>query len=271
MPMTHRTLFPPPDENRALEQLERFHREILRARREREHASVEFEGFIQEMQDTAEHGTPAPPVERAARRAPRPTAPGAERPAREPAPRPGAESPVPATPAVSPANPMAEPIPALAAPRRSGWGFLAIAIVLLVGAAASFYFWQRSSATVGQQPTAAPAAVPQQTPPSAGAGQGTPAQTSPGAVKPGPPPAVSPSTVRIVTDRRVWMRVIVDGQKVLERELPAGQTLTYTPTALIVVRAGDAGGVRVKVGNAPEEVLGRDAFPMTRRFEVPRP
>ena len=268
--MTHRSLFPPPDENRALEQLERFHREILRARRDRERASAEFEGFVQEMQGPAEHGTaPAPPVERAVRRAPRPIVPGPDRPAGEPAPRPRAESPAPTAPPVRASESITEPIPALAAPSRSRWGFLALAIGLLVGAASAFYFLQRSSAPIGQPQTAAPAAVPQ-APSSAAAGPATPARPSPDEVKAATPPAVSSSTVRLVTDRPVWMRVIVDGEKVLERELPAGQTLTYTPTALIVVRAGDAGGVRVTVGNGPEEVLGRDAFPATRRFQVPQ-
>jgi hypothetical protein len=77
--------------------------------------------------------------------------------------------------------------------------------------------------------------------------------------------------VQLTTSRAVWMRVIVDGQKILEREVAAGQQLTYTPTAFLSVRAGDAGGVRVKIGNGPEQVLGRDAFPITRRFEVPKP
>jgi cytoskeleton protein RodZ len=77
--------------------------------------------------------------------------------------------------------------------------------------------------------------------------------------------------VQLTTDRAVWMRVIVDGQKILEREVPAGQHLTYTPAGSIVIRAGDAGGVRVKIGSGPEEVLGRNAFPVTRRFDIPKP
>src|SRR5574338_1434853 len=85
MAMTHRTLFPPPDEKRALEQLEKLHREILRARRDRERAGTEFEGFVQELRDQPEEGAPAATVERSAHRAPRPIATPPE-PAQAPAP-----------------------------------------------------------------------------------------------------------------------------------------------------------------------------------------
>ncbi|MGE5814746.1 MAG: DUF4115 domain-containing protein [Acidobacteriota bacterium] len=260
--MTHRTLFPPPDENRALEQLERLHREILRARRDRERAGAEFDGFVQEFRDRPQESAPAVP-ERASHRVPRPVVP--------PSVPPGPPVTVPSAPQVSekasPA-PADEVIPALAAsPRAAGRGLLAVALVLLVGAAAAFYFWQRSQGTAPAAPapqaTASPAA-PGPTVPRTRATAAGPSQPSAAAV-----PPVSPSTVQLMTDRPVWMRVIVDGQKILERVVPAGEHLIYTPTRFISVRAGDAGGVRVKVGSGPEQVLGRNAFPLTRRFDVP--
>ena len=276
MAMTHRTLFPPPDENRALEQLERLHREILRARRDRERAGVEFDGFVQEFRERPQENAAATPAERTSRRASRPFVPAADR----------------TTPSVSaPAEPglatqepsrvtREEPaIPALAAAPAGGQRMLllAIALLLLAGAAGALYFWQRSQQTPTQQQPAATSqtvAPPPATRPAAPAPQPQDQTASPqpaqAVAAPQRPAPVSPSTVQLTTDRAVWMRVIVDGQKILEREVPAGQRLTYTPTAFISVRAGDAGGVRVKVGNGLEQVLGRAGFPLTRRFEIPR-
>lgn len=265
MAMTHRTLFPPPDENRALEQLERLHREILRARRDRERAGTEFDGFVQEFRDRPQKSAPAAALERPSHRVPRPVVP----PSVPPAP-PVTVPPAPQVLEKAKPEPADEVIPALAAsPRAAGRGFLlAVALVLLLGAVAAFYFWQRSQGTAPAAPapqaTAAPA-VPGATAPATRA-------TAPGPSQPSAAPAVapvSPSTVQLMTDRPVWMRVIVDGQKIVERVVPAGEHLIYNPTRFISVRAGDAGGVRVKVGSGPEQVLGRNAFPLTRRFDVP--
>jgi hypothetical protein len=65
------------------------------------------------------------------------------------------------------------------------------------------------------------------------------------------------------------MRVIVDGQKVAEREYPAGQTLTFDADKAVVVRAGDAGAVRVKVGGKEQGTVGVTGQPITRVFTPP--
>lgn len=277
--MSHRTLFPPPDENRALEQLERLHREILRARRDRERAGAEFDGFVQDMRDRPQESTPVAPAERAARRAPRAIVPSADRPATVEASAETAtaeDRPVVAVRATdstgatlmksADARESAEAIPALAAPRRSiPWGFVAAVGGVLLGAAAAFLLWPPSPQPTIEQPPAA-ATTAQPAPSSSPAASPQPSATT--QARPAAAAPVSPSTVQLTTDRTVWMRVTVDGEKVLEREVPPGQHLTYTPASTIVIRAGDAGAVRVKVGNGPEQVLGRDAFPVTRRFAV---
>lgn len=283
--MTHRTLFPPPDENRALEQLERLHREIQRARRDRERAGTEFDGFVQEIRNRPADAVPTRTGEPASRRVPRPVVPSTERAAAAESTKPSAAA---AAGSVAPRSldraaaqakapehaEHGDVIPALAAPRREARPVLLIAAVLmLVGAVVAFVLWQRSLQPSAGQPVA-PTATATSAAPAPAAPAPAPAQPAPAAATPQPTPtapSVSPSTVQVTTARAVWMRVIVDGQKVLERELPAGQLLTYTPTSAVVIRAGDAGGVRVKVGDGPEQVLGRDAFPATRRFEVPKP
>lgn len=290
MPMTHRTLFPPPDENRALEQLERFHREILRARRDRERASTEFDGFVRNLQGQGQENTATSPAGRRATRpivqpAERPTAPAETTPALQARPLASAHDATAGTPVHTdpPAVPRSAaaaedevPTAMAASPRGRSRGLLVAAAILLVGAVVALVLWQRSQRETGQEQ--APIVNTTPAPSSPAPGASSPAASgatrpAPRAANPQPPPApaVSPSTIELTTVRPVWMRVIVDGERVLEREVPAGQHLTYTPSSGLVVRAGDAGGVRVKIGNGPEEVLGRDAFPVTRRFSVPKP
>ena len=50
--------------------------------------------------------------------------------------------------------------------------------------------------------------------------------------------------VTLETIRPVWLRVTVDGVRALEGELPAGEKLAIEGDRAVVVRAGDAGGVR---------------------------
>lgn len=266
--MTHRTLFPPPDERRALEQLERLHREIQRARRERERAGAEFEGFVQELRTPPDPAGRPASTEPASRRAQRPIVPAASpRPADS---APPAAAPVAPAGAVSPTQPAPTPpsserqpsgkITTLPRARGIRRGFiLPLAATVLIGGLAFVYFWQRTHAPAAPPPTESSTPASPAPPP---ASEARPAPAPP------PSPVVSPSAVQLTTGRNVWLRVTVDGQRVLERELPAGQQLTYTPASSIVIRAGDAGAVRVKVGNGPDEPLGRDAFPATRRFTV---
>ena len=79
-------------------------------------------------------------------------------------------------------------------------------------------------------------------------------------------PAAPTLRVEITTVRAVWLRATVDGHRAVERELPAGTRLTFTPSDSITIRAGDAGAVKVKIGDGPEESLGAAGQVLTRVF-----
>ncbi|HSC25798.1 MAG TPA: RodZ domain-containing protein [Vicinamibacterales bacterium] len=78
------------------------------------------------------------------------------------------------------------------------------------------------------------------------------------------PPPAGALQVEFVTIRAVWMRISVDGERVVERQVPAGQRLRFEAARQVVVRAGDAGGVRLSVGGGPERPLGRDGQVVNR-------
>jgi hypothetical protein len=72
------------------------------------------------------------------------------------------------------------------------------------------------------------------------------------------------------THRLVWLRVIVDGERAIEREVPAGQTIPINGKQTVVIRAGDAGGVRVAINGEDQGPFGTDGFPATRTFTRPQ-
>ncbi len=126
--------------------------------------------------------------------------------------------------------------------------------VLVIGAAV-FVVWRARSLDPGATETAV--AQPQ---PAAATPQVAPTAPAPAATV---PPAAEVSTVR-----KVWVRVLVDGQKVIERELPADSHIPLTPTSQVVVRAGDAGAVRVSIAGKDQGAVGRDGEVATRAFPV---
>ena len=65
------------------------------------------------------------------------------------------------------------------------------------------------------------------------------------------------------------MRVSVDGRIALEREVDGGERLPFGADRSIVVRAGDAGAVTVRVGQDDQGPLGRDGQVVTRAFAIP--
>ena len=90
------------------------------------------------------------------------------------------------------------------------------------------------------------------------------------AAKPAPPPVdLPPQRAEISTARQVWIRVIVDGQKVMERELPPNTHIPLNPVSQFVVRAGDAGAVRVAIEGKDQGPVGADGQPATKAFSVP--
>jgi hypothetical protein len=63
--------------------------------------------------------------------------------------------------------------------------------------------------------------------------------------------------------------VIADGERVVERELPAGAKIPFTATKTVVIRAGDAGAVRLILRGADHGTLGGDGDVVTRTFTLP--
>ena len=86
-----------------------------------------------------------------------------------------------------------------------------------------------------------------------------------------PVQAVDPHPLRIdlATRRPVWLRVTVDGRIAIEREAAAGEQLPFAADRTIVVRAGDAGAVTVRVGGVDQGPVGRDGQVLTRGFAAP--
>ena len=127
---------------------------------------------------------------------------------------------------------------------------------LLVTAVVGFLFWTAgkddggsTQRTTAEEPAAAPQSVP-----------------APAAAP--PEPAAPPPPAEIITLRTVWIRVLVDGQKVVERELPANTHVPLQPKSGFVLRAGDAGGVRVEIAGKDQGPIGRDGHPATKVFNM---
>jgi hypothetical protein len=82
---------------------------------------------------------------------------------------------------------------------------------------------------------------------------------------------VDPHVLRIdlKTLRRVWLRVSVDGRIAIEREVAAGEQLPFGADRTILVRAGDAGAVTVRVGDVDQGPMGKDGVVVSRTFAAP--
>jgi hypothetical protein len=104
------------------------------------------------------------------------------------------------------------------------------------------------------------------------AGSATPARPA-AATGPAAAPAATARAVRVTLDtiRPVWLRVFVDGTSAIEREIAAGEHLTFEGDTRIVVRAGDGGGVRASFNGVDRGALGTDGRPITVPFGVAAP
>ena len=92
----------------------------------------------------------------------------------------------------------------------------------------------------------------------------TPQTTSPApAASQGPPPQAE-----IVTLRPVWLRVTVDGERTIEREVPGNERIPLKARRTIAIRAGDASAVRVMLAGQDQGVLGRTGEVVNRTFTV---
>ena len=112
--------------------------------------------------------------------------------------------------------------------------------------------------TQSEPPRAAAPSAPTPAPASAAASpSASPAATT------GP---ASGLQVELVPVRPVWLRVIVDGRKAMERELKANERIALSAAQSITVRAGDAGALRVSVGGQDQGTLGPSGIVVTKTF-----
>lgn len=91
-----------------------------------------------------------------------------------------------------------------------------------------------------------------------------------------PPAAVSSQPVapegprtEIMALRRVWVRVTVDGTREVERELNANERIPLGAGRTIVIRAGNAGAIRLTINGEDRGTLGPEGEVMTRTVKTP--
>lgn len=289
------------DERAALEELERLREEIERRRAAREAAAGRFDAFIRSFQKPpgaapVEPATAAPSTPQA-RVPPRQAAPPVTAPPppvetaapRVEVPRPQAQATGALVDPPSPAQtrgplvqiaprghtttspPPDEPLSSSAAPRTKPVRTRAlVASVLLLTAlgALGVWAWRQQPARVD---VASSGAAIQRSADSPNNRASEPPLDRPAApaaapVEPAPAPAASQLQIEITTTRVVWVRVLSDGERVLERELAAEARVPVTAKQAIVIRAGDAGAVRVSVAGGDPEPLGPGGQPITRTF-----
>lgn len=74
-----------------------------------------------------------------------------------------------------------------------------------------------------------------------------------------PPPAMEGVRVELtVTGTVSWMRVVVDGETVLEGEQPNGFSRTFTGEDVVLMRIGDASAVSVEANGEDQGTLGEE-------------
>jgi hypothetical protein len=259
----------PFDERALLEELERVREQIQQARLQRRAVQDEFSRFVRGFKEptdlenaTREDGRVGEPARLHSAALKRPEGePGKPVAPEEPQQRPAIARLMTAAPAsttaqeITPQQPMNEPpVSGAGAPRAQPWTRVLAggAVILLTGVAVTT--WMRNDAS---QP-------PSSSDPTRTAQPVTPAPEPPAPAAEAP---ASPGS-EIVTIRPVWMRVLVDGERVFEREMPANTRVPLSAQKTIVIRTGDAGAVRLSIRGVDQGFLGREGEVLTRSFTV---
>jgi cytoskeleton protein RodZ len=122
------------------------------------------------------------------------------------------------------------------------------------------------------QPTPPPAAaVPETTPSGASPAPGTETIPAPAPPADVPAPAVATDdqlTVVLSVKRPCFVSASVDGQRVIERLLPAGTQQTLDVKRELVLTAGDAGAIALTLNGAEAKPLGKSGEVVTARFTI---
>jgi hypothetical protein len=230
-------LSPAFDERAVLAELERLHRAIQLSRQERGRAVAEFDSLARAFREPDSRAEPSvtPPVH------PAPSAPA---------------------PAVIEQQSTAGLEPASPGVTSGRSGLVYVAAAAIGGLLVAGFLIGRSALWTKPEP-AAPVAVPSarqsETPPP------TPAPA------PTPPPVTPTKAVRVelTTLRPVWLRVMVDDLKTMERVIDGGERIPLEGDRSVVVRAGDGGAVRVMTEGRDAELMGQEGQPITRTFASP--
>ena len=289
------------DEAAALEELERLQRGIEEWRRRRKDVQAEFERFVRGFRRTAQEpeiavsapaerpGIPAPVNVPLSARVP-PAAAATPSVATIPIATPTHIAPTPpsaaaATPTITsepdpPPTPSVAPVPpgrsasgsAAMSAKLSAWfakqstprsrviaGAGVLVVVIVIGALLTRP-WQNGPA--GSSRSGSPSA-PSSIPPLSQPAVPPTAQPAAAPADPGPPRS------EIVALQRVWVRVVVDGNREVERELAAGERVPLRAGTVSVIRAGNAGAVRVTINGENRGTLGPEGEPITRTLRAP--
>ena len=148
-------------------------------------------------------------------------------------------------------------------PARPRAAYVGVALAALAVVLVTVLLWRSAGVPVGPAAHADPRTVAAPATPAspAVAAAGAPALAP--TVPAGPPRALN---VEFVTVRPVWARITVDGRRAMEREFKADQRIPFGADRAIVIRAGDAGAIRLVVDGKDLGVLGRDGQIFERAF-----
>jgi hypothetical protein len=257
----------PFDEQAALAELERLAQKIQMSRRQRAEAVAEFDAFVRTFREPAGTSQAASLQSQQSRVLGRASGPElhAALDALDEGVKPNVPVFRPAEPIRNSAppkpNPWAPDVSPMTLPAPQKWWrqrtALALGGVLAVGGGV-LLVWSLFGSSNTPVPTQS-ASLPAAAPASAPAPSAAPATTAPAR-------AVN---VELTTVRPVWMRVIVDDRKTMEREFPADARIPIGGDRTIVVRAGDGGAVRVTQDGKDLGPMGRDGFAVTRVWPAP--
>jgi hypothetical protein len=274
----------PFNEQAALQALEQLRGQIQDARARREQKLAEFDAFVRSNRAASHAERLAALGEPAASERAHPTLPDAPRKAeraREPA-QPALEA-TSRTPVLSAPAAQVEPVSRSHFPllERDPFGEAArswrripprlravASIVMVLVAFALSWAWRgdegQQSGVDGPQTQASSSSGPVSTAAAGPEGAVAPAAAPTTESVVTPPPPSGALQVELTTLKPVWMRVSVDGERRMEREVPGEQKLAFGADRAIVVRVGDGGAVRLSVNGADKGALGPAGLAVTR-------
>ncbi len=161
--------------------------------------------------------------------------------------------------------------------RRLGYSLLVLALMGALGAGAYFSwkaFGHRPSVGMGTRAPVGERDVAQL--PKAHVPSGNelapkpekPKQPEAKPVPPTPPPPPDKLTLRVTTTRPVWVEVRTDGTTAAYATLPPG-TKTFEAKKKIYIKVGQADGVKLKLNDGPEKLMGDKAVKAEETFVLP--